>query len=181
MYDLLSRIDCPHYQICLKLIYACGLRVGEGVSLRVNEIDSERQQLRIRGGKGNKDRRVPFPEQLLTPLLQLWLTHRNPTWVFPKRNRGGFIPDATSHMSRSGISAAFRQARQQSDIRKPVTIQTLRHSWATHLLEAGIDIHILRQWLGHSSLKATARYLHLTRKAEDVALTQLSGFMSDLT
>jgi integrase/recombinase XerD len=177
---LLTQIDRPHYQICLKLIYACGLRVSEGISLQVREIDSARQQLHLRNSKGHKDRRVPLPHPLLVSLRQLWLTHRNPTWLFPKRDRTGFIADATSHMSRSGISAAFRQARQQSGLGKSVTIHTLRHSWATHLLEAGVGIHIVRQWLGHSSIKTTSRYIHLTRKAEDMALTRLNNFIAEL-
>jgi integrase/recombinase XerD len=180
VYNLLAQIERPHYRLCLKLIYACGLRISEGVSLQVREIDSERLQLHLRNSKGNKDRRVPLPEQLLVSLRHLWVTHRNPNWLFPKRNRGGFIADATSHMSRSGMSAAFRKARQQIGLCKSVTVHTLRHSWATHLLEMGVGIHIVQQWLGHTSLKTTAGYLHLTRKAEDVALTRLNDFLSDL-
>lgn len=180
VHQLLTHVQRPHYRLCLQLIYACGLRVSEGVGLQVKEIDSERHQLHLRQRKGHKDRRVPLPQQLLEALRELWVTHRNPVWLFPKRDRFGFLAGASSPMSRSGISAAFRLAREQSGLSKSVTIHTLRHSWATHLLEAGVDIHVVQSWLGHTSLKTTSHYLHLTRKAEDVAVTRLNEFLSDL-
>lgn len=176
---LLSHVQRPHYRLCLQLIYSGGLRVSEGVGLQVNEIDSERHQLHLRQSKGRKDRRVPLPQLLLQALREFWVTHRNPIWLFPKRDRFGFLAEATSPMSRSGISAAFRQAREQSDLRKSVTIHTLRHSWATHLLEAGVSLHVVQNWLGHTSLKTTSHYLHLTRKAEDVAVTRLNDLLVD--
>lgn len=177
---LLSQVKRPHYRLCLQLIYACGLRVSEGVGLQVKEIDSERHQLHLRQRKGHKDRRVPLPPKLIDCLRDWWLTHRNPVWLFPKRDRFGVLDGATSSMSPSGISAAFRLAREQSGVSKAVTIHTLRHSWATHLLEAGINIHVVQSWLGHTSLKTTSHYLHLTRKAEDVAVTRLNDFLSEL-
>lgn len=162
VHQLLAHVQRPHYRLCLQLIYACGLRVSEGVGLQVKEIDSDRHQLHLRQRKGHKDRRVPLPQQLLEALRELWVTHRNPIWLFPKRYRAGFLAGATSPMSRSGISAAFRLAREQSGLSKSVTIHTLRHSWATHLLEAGVDIHVVQSWLGHTSLKTTSHYLHST-------------------
>jgi len=180
VHQILACIRKPHYQICMKLIYVCGLRISEGVSLQVDEIDSQRNQLHIRNSKGRKDRRVPLPEQVLLQLRQLWKTHRHPLWIFPQRNRWHFIPDASTHMSRVGVAKTLKMALTESDVTKPATVHTLRHSWATHLLEAGVDLHVLQSWLGHTSIRTTSHYLHLTKKSQDVALTRLNNFLSDL-
>jgi site-specific recombinase XerD len=180
VYRILSCVHQPHYRTCLNTIYGCGLRVSEGVGLQSGHIDSARMQLHIRDSKGSKDRRVPLPDQTLQDLRQFWCTHRNPVWLFPKRDRSGVIPEANSSMSPKGISTAFKAALLQSGVTKAATIHTLRHSWATHLLEAGVHLRLLQLWLGHSSLKTTAHYLHLTQKAEAVAVSQLNEFVARL-
>ncbi len=180
VYRILTCVRQPHHQTCLKMIYVCGLRVSEGVGLQVSHIDSARKQLHLRDSKGGKDRRIPLPDQTLQDLRQLWSTHRNPIWLFPKRDRRGVIPDANSSMSTTSVSRAFKAALLQSGVTKTATIHTLRHSWATHLLEAGVHLRLIQLWLGHSSLKTTAHYLHLTQKAEAVAVSQLNEFMARL-
>ncbi len=180
VYDILSCVHRTHYQLCLKTIYVCGLRVSEGVGLQVRHIDSERLQLHLRDSKGGKDRRVPLPEQTLQGLRQFWVTHRNPVWLFPQRDGRGVLPDAASAMSHTGIWKAFKAAVLQSGVTKPATIHTLRHSWATHLLEAGVHLWLIQQWMGHSSPKTTALYLHLTQKAEAVAVTRLNELVERL-
>ena len=143
VHDILSRIRLPHYRVCLSTIYACGLRISEGAGLQVAHIDSARMQLHIHSGKGNKDRRVPLPEQSLSQLRQFWVTHRHPVWLFPKRNRGGMIPEAKSAMSSVSVGSAFKAALAESGVGKAATVHTLRHSWATHLLEAGVHLRLI--------------------------------------
>ncbi len=169
---LLSCIRMPHYRLCLTTIYACGLRLMEGVCLQVSQIDSARLLVHIQGSKGNKDRYISFPAPLLAPLREFWRTHRNPRWLFPARTKGtGFpVPHASRPMANESLQGALRIALAESGISKHVTVHTFRHSWATHLLEAGVNVRLIQVWLGHSSLNTTAVYTHLTEQAEAVAV-----------
>jgi site-specific recombinase XerD len=178
--QLLGSIRKPYAQVCLSTIYACGLRISEGLGLQVTQIDSARMQLHIRGSKGHKDRRVPLPQQTLLQLRQFWVTHRHPVWLFPERSRGGVLSDAQGGMARSSLSRVLQVALAETDITKAVTVHTLRHSWATHLLEAGVHLRLIQEWLGHSSPNTTALYTHLTQKAEAVAVDQLNHLISAL-
>jgi site-specific recombinase XerD len=178
--DILSRVRLPHYRVCLSTIYACGLRISEGVSLRVPNIDSARMQIHIRLGKGNKDRYVPLPNQTLAQLRCHWQIHRHPVWLFPARTRGGARAEAQTAMSPEGVREAFKAALAESKVTKAATVHTLRHSWATHLLEAGVHLRLIQLWLGHSSPKTTALYTHMTRKAEEVALDTINDLMANL-
>jgi len=155
-------LDCVHrfeYQVCLKTIYACGLRLLEGTRLRVTAIDSDRQLLHVVQGKGGKDRYVPLPDHTLRLLRHLWVTHRHPTWMFPARN-------GLEAIHESGIQKAFRAAFRESGVPKAASVHTLRHSYATHLLEAGVDLRIIQTYLGHASPATTAIYTHLTSVTE---------------
>jgi len=157
-------LACVHrqpYRVCLTLIYGCGLRLLEGVHLRVKEIDGERKLIHIRGGKGGKDRYVPLPETCLQFLRWHWMTHRNPDWLFPSSRGEGNQP-----MSESGLQRAFRAAVKECGIHKKATVHTLRHSYATHLLEAGVNLRIIQSYLGHASPATTAIYTHLTSITE---------------
>jgi integrase/recombinase XerD len=180
--DILSRVRAPHYRACLSTIYACGLRISEGTSLQVSHIDSARRQLHIRLAKNHKDRRVPLPEQTLLQLRGFWVTHRHPVWIFPKRNQGGggVLAEAVGPMSTKWVWVAFKEALQASGIHKEATVHTLRHSWATHLLEAGINLRLIQQWLGHSSPQTTAHYTHLTQQAQAIAVAQLNELVAGL-
>ncbi len=170
--QLLALIRAPQYHVCLSVIYACGLRVQEGLSLQVAHIDSRRMLLHIHAGKGDKDRYVPLPPAALDLLRTQWRTHRHPVWLFPARGpRGMPLHLPTQPMVQSSISRAFRAALGESGIQKPATIHTLRHSWATHLLEAGVNLRIIQTWLGHRSANTTALYTHLTQQAEALAAT----------
>jgi integrase len=156
VWQIIGRIQRPDYRVCLSLIASCGLRLLEGVRLRVPQIDSARMQLHIQAGKGNKDRYVPLPPRLL-PLLRVhWSTHRNPVWLFPSPGPSG-DQRATARvpMEESSLQKAFRLAVAEAGIRKPASIHTLRHSWATHLLESGVNLHLIQVWLGHSSPTTT--------------------------
>jgi integrase/recombinase XerD len=179
---ILTQVHKPHYRVCLNTIYACGLRISEGAGLQVSQIDSARMQLHIQTGKGGKDRRIPLPEQILLQLRQFWMTHRHPVWIFPKRNRKGeVLSQASSAMSTEGVAQAFGKARQASSVSKAATVHTLRHSWATHLLEAGVHLRLIQAWLGHSSPRTTAMYTHLTQQAMEQALTQINEIVANIS
>jgi len=159
---LLALVRLPHYRTCLTTIYACGLRLMEGVSLQVPQIDSARMVLIIREAKGLKDRCVPLPPLVLTLLRDQWRTHGHPRWLFPARVRGHAIPMAEQPMTRTGLQDVWATAIADSGIAKHITVHTLRHSWATHLLEAGVNLRVIQVWLGHQSPSTTALYTHLT-------------------
>lgn len=150
------------YRVCLSTIYACGLRLQEGLHLQVSHIDSERHMLHVCHGKGGKDRYVPLPQPILVMLRRYWLTHRDPVWLFPSP----FQPEK-GPMEASGVQRAFHAALRDSGIHKPATVHTLRHSWATHLLEAGVHLRIIQVYLGHASPTTTAIYTHLTQASDD--------------
>jgi site-specific recombinase XerD len=178
--QILGCVRRPHYRVCLSTIYACGLRISEGTDLQVRDIDSARMQIHVHLGKGNKDRYVPLPTITLQQLRCFWATHRHPGWLFPARTRGGVQFKAISAMSHEGVRDAFRASLAESGVTKAATVHTLRHSWGTHLLEAGVHLRLIQSWLGHSSPRTTAIYTHLTRKAEEIALTSINDLMEAL-
>lgn len=176
---LLQQVRLPHYRICLTIIYACGLRLKEALHLEVRDVDAERALLHIRQSKGWRDRYVPLPQTTLTLLRQQWATHRHPTLLFPSRHRG-VAQHATQPMGPTGVQRAFKAALSVSTVAKSATVHTLRHSWATHLLEAGVNLRLIQLWLGHKSLQTTAIYTHLTRHAETLAGEKINHLMADL-
>jgi integrase/recombinase XerD len=172
---LLGCVRLGHYRVCLSTIYGCGLRLQEGIQLQVQDIDSGRMLVHVRGGKGNKDRYVPLPERTLHQLRQHWRTHRQPVWLFPGRDLRAAEP-----MDESGMQKAFRAALQESGLNKAATIHTLRHSYATHLLEAGVNLRQIQSYLGHGSLTSTAIYTHLTQQGQANAVAVINQLMADL-
>lgn len=158
---VLRYVHRSRYRVCLTTIYACGLRLLEGVRLQVKDIDGSRQLLHISQGKGGKDRYVPLPSACLTMLRQHWRTHRNATWLFPSP-----FEQVNGPMNESGVQRAFRAALQESGIHKDATVHTLRHSYATHLLEAGVNLRIIQSYLGHASPATTVIYTHMTSNTE---------------
>jgi integrase/recombinase XerD len=178
---VLGIIRRPRYRVCLSTIYACGLRLSEGVHLQVRDIDSDRMMVHVRKGKGAKDRYVPLPVPTLEMLRRYWCTHRHPEWLFPAPTKSGVpLSTATKPMSIDGVQRAFKAALQESGIQKKATVHTLRHSYATHLLEAGVNLRVIQSYLGHSSPKTTAIYTHLTRKAKDLAVEAINRVMEEL-
>ena len=152
---LLGAIPNKKHKTVLYLIYACGLRVGEAVSLRIADIDGVAGSISIRAAKGNKDRYVPISEGVLMHLRSYWRDSRPEIWLFPSKIRN-------YHVSARTIQHVFSQACQRAKIRKGVTVHSLRHSYATHLLEQGINIRYIQQILGHKSLKTTQIYTHIS-------------------
>jgi integrase/recombinase XerD len=178
---ILGRIHRPRYRVCLSTIYSCGLRLREGVHLQVSDIDSDRMMIHVRHGKGAKDRYVPLPVCTLEMLRGYWVTHRHPVWLFPAPFPAGVpLSAATKPMSVSGVQRCFKAALQESGLQKRATVHTLRHSYATHLLEAGVNLRLIQAYLGHSSPQTTAIYTHLTREAEDLAAEAINRVVGDL-
>ena len=179
--QILGRIRLPRYKVCLTTIYSCGLRLQEGTHLQVRDLDSARLMIHVRHGKGAKDRYVPLPERTLALLRQYWRTHRNPVLLFPAEGRDHCVlAQATKPMSKSSVQQAFRAALKTSGNNKAASVHTLRHSWATHLLEAGVNLRLIQEYLGHSSPATTSVYTHLTVKAEQLGAQAINQIMNDL-
>jgi site-specific recombinase XerD len=138
--------------------------------------------IHVRYGKRDKDRYVPLPQCTLDILRRYWCTHRHTAWLFPARMGGtrGVLPTASMPMSVRGVRGAFQAALQACAIQKPATVHTLRHSYATHLLEAGVHLRLIQAYLGHSSPTSTAIYTHLTPKAEAGAVAVINQVMENL-
>ncbi len=179
--QMLGSIRLPRYKVCLSTIYSCGLRLQEGTNLQVADIDSARMMLHVRHGKGAKDRYVPLPTRTLELLRQCWKQHRNPLLLFPAEGRNHIdLAQATEPMSRSSVQDAFHAAWQESGNNKRASVHTLRHSWATHLLEAGVNLRLIQEWLGHASPATTSVYTHLTVKATQLGGAAINQLMNDL-
>jgi len=174
--QVLGNLRRFHYRVCLTAIYSCGLRLGEGVQLQVADIDSDRHLLHVRHGKGAKERYLPLPSSTLNLLRQQWRFHRHSQWLFPARQQS----QATRPMDASGVQRAFKAALADCGIQKQATVHTLRHSYATHLLEEGVNLRIIQAYLGHSSPTTTAIYTHLTRAAQSEPVTIINQLMADL-
>lgn len=176
---LLSLIKVYDYKVCLELIYACGLRIGEAVKISPADIDGERLLLHVKNGKGNKDRAVPLPVNIYNSLKSYWKTHRNRNILFPGlRETDRSTTENT--FKRRVLQIAFKKAKQEAGIIKKATPHTLRHSYATHLLESGVNIRVIQKFLGHRSLRATIVYIHLTSTTEKKSVGLLNDLMSDL-
>jgi site-specific recombinase XerD len=163
---ILRKVRLLRYRTCLVTIYSCGLRLTEGTNLQVRDIDSSRLLLHIHHGKGGKDPYVPLPATTLALLREYWKIHRNPTWIFPAPSRGNNkAAVANRPMPYCNVQDAFRAALKASGINKRATVHTLRHSYATHFLEAGVNLRQIQENLGHNSPSTTALYTHLTEQA----------------
>jgi integrase/recombinase XerD len=161
---VLQAVRVPVYRVCLSTIYACGLRISEGVALRTSQIDSQRMVLRITG-KGNKERQVPLTQPTLESLRRFWKIHRSAPWLFPAHLQPR-SSERRDHIDPANLRRAFQAACQQSGIKKPATVHSLRHSYATHLLEAGVQLRLIQEILGHRNPATTAIYTHLTAQVQ---------------
>ena len=178
---ILNCLRRPRYRACLDTIYACGLRVSEGAHLQVGDVDSARMMVHVRQGKGAKDRSVPLPASMLAILRGYWCTHRHAVWLFPARTLAGIPPSQASRpVSVRSVQTAFGAALQESGVAKAATVHTLRHSYATHLLEEGVDLRLIQEYLGHKSPRTTAIYTHVTRPVDERAGVAINRLMADL-
>lgn len=166
--QILSQVQVEDYKMILNVTYQCGLRISEAVSIQIADIDQK--TLIIRNAKGNKDRVVPLPDLLYQQLRCYWKSHGNRILLFPKRlsrERSFDRRTTTRHIPIRTVQIAMKKA----------TCHTLRHSYATHLLEAGVNILNIQHFLGHSSLRSTMIYLHLTHASRERAITILNDVM----
>ena len=179
---LLACVRSAHNRAFLATVYACGLRLQEALHLEVADIDSGRMMLHVHRGKGAKDRLVPLPHSTLTTLRAHWRTHRNPRLLFPALGRSGQAAAlASTPMAISSVQGALRRAKAQARIAKrAVSIHTLRHAYATHLLEEGVNLRVIQRHMGHASLESTMLYLHLTHKGQEDAYALIDRLMGDL-
>jgi integrase/recombinase XerD len=178
VWSIINAVTTPQNKAYLTAVYTCGLRLYEALYLQVTDIDSDRMRIHVHRGKGAKDRYVPLPESTLYRLREYWRRHRNPLWIFPRLGRSGQeAPQATRPMAKASVQGALRRVLKQLTITKRISIHTLRHSYATHLLEAGVNIRRIQQYLGHRSLNSTMVYLHLTTQGHEHAYTIINDLM----
>jgi len=178
---ILDQVHTPVYRACLKTIYSCGLRLREGSHLQIADIDSGRMALHIHG-KGGNDRYVPLADRTLDLLREFWKTHRSRPWVFPAMTRrlpGAAAPEIHP-LTDSSLQKAFKRAVEAAGIAKRAHIHSLRHSYATHLLEARVNLRIIQENLGHCSARTTQIYTHLTSEARAAMMDPLNELMKDL-
>lgn len=184
---LLEAAPSPHYRAFFATVYSCGLRLQEARCLEVGDIDAARGMIHIHRGKGARDRMVPLPHTTLELLRRHWSVHRHPRRLFPAIGRGSnqLWPQraavAIDAIHASGINDAFRHAREAAGIhKKGVSLHTLRHSYATHLLEAGVNLPAISRFLGHSQIQTTLVYVHLTHYGQTEACAKINALMDDL-
>lgn len=175
--QLLSAVREARFKTCLRLIYHCGLRVGEAVQIAPQDIHGKEAfpRLHVKNAKGGKDRYVPLAPAMIEELRHWWLTHRNRNWLFPSPSSGWadrtlslsqVMSQSQTFMSVSSVQMAYRLARAASGVNPVSTTHTLRHCYATHLLEEGVSLRQISQYLGHESLDTTVIYTHLTSMSE---------------
>ena len=173
--DLIGHIRLRRYRTPIKLIYCCGLRLSECLSLTIHDILGEERKIWIRHSKGCKDRMVPVPTGMVKELRRYWLFHRHPLLLFPNIGRGGGqslrlrMRSATSTIPVGSLQRLIVVARKELNI-PAATVHTLRHSFATHLLEMGANLHTIQSLLGHRRINSTMVYLHLTHRREQDSL-----------
>ena len=160
---LINTVRKLRYRVFFIVVYSLGLRISEGLDLEVTDIDGPQKRVHIRDGKGGRDRYVPLPEMTYGIMRRFWTSHRHPRLLFPSPQGSQFVGTiATSPMDASGVQAAFKAARLDCRIEKRLTVHSLRHAYATHLLEQGMDLRLIQSLLGHSNSNTTARYAQIT-------------------
>jgi site-specific recombinase XerD len=173
---VLSAVRHPARRMALVTIYALGLRLGEGLRLQSSDVDSERLTVWVRDGKGARDRGVPLPRPLLSRLRTYWKTQRPSSassYLFVP-------PEGTAPLHETTLQKTFTAARQGAGLQKHASIHTLRHSYATHLLESGVSLRTIQQVLGHKSMRTTELYMHVTQPGAEQLQAVVDRLMADL-
>lgn len=173
--SLLSAIRHPVRRIALTTIYALGLRLNEGLGLQTGHIDSGRLLVWVRDGKGAKDRGVPLPRPLLESLRRYWKHERPPAAL-----TNLFVSSEGRRLHETTLQKTFSAAREDIKCEKHASIHTLRHSYATHLLESGISLRTIQHVLGHKSMRTTSLYMHVTQPGAEHLQAVLDRIMRDL-
>ncbi|MFZ2955921.1 MAG: site-specific integrase [Candidatus Ozemobacteraceae bacterium] len=178
---LLNTVRKFCYKVFLFTVYSMGLRLGEGLKLEVGDIDGQKMRVHIRDAKGGKDRFVPLPGATLRVLRLYWLKHRNKKLLFPTvQGTSETIKNSTKHMHQGGVQEAMQAALQECSIRKRITVHSLRHSFATHLVEAGVQLRLIQEHLGHVSPETTAIYTKLTEVSYQNGNSAINSLMEQI-
>ena len=181
--QILTQVKEPRFAVPLRLIYMCGLRLSECLHIEVRDIRRSEQRLHVREGKGGKDRYVPLPQAALDDLTAWWKCHRHPRFLFPALGRAwratqrrraldqrqaqqAVMRSAEHPMNPGTLQRIFALALAASGVKRRASIHTLRHSYATHLLEEGVSLRFISQYLGHASIEQTVVYTHLSAVSE---------------
>jgi site-specific recombinase XerD len=170
---LLNAMANLKHRTVAMVLYGAGLRISEALALELRDIDGDRDVITVRHGKGDRDRQVPLSGVLLTTLRTYWRAYRPEPFLFPGK-------DGQGPMGKGTIQKAIRTARVRASIAKPVTPHVLRHTYATHLLEAGTDLRVIQILLGHGSLKTTQRYLHVATERVRSTVSPLDSLAPEL-
>jgi len=179
--QLIGAVRKPALKCFFWTVYSLGVRLQEALHLQVSDIDSGRMLVHVRRGKGHKDRLIPLTPQTLQMLRVHWATHRNPQWLFPCEGRNHKqSSSATRPMATGTVQDCIAKVVDELGwAKRGVSTHTLRHCYATHLLEAGVNLRQIQKYLGHSSLMTTTIYLHLTTVGEEVAVAKINALMTD--
>jgi site-specific recombinase XerD len=172
---LINKTKQLRYQVFFITLYSLGLRLSEGLNLTIGDIDSETMQVHLRNAKGGKDRIVPLPKQTLLALRAYWKTHRHELLLFPGSGKASH-----THMDKGSVQKALKKVLSDCRIQKNISPHSLRHCYATHLLEQGLDLRSLQQLLGHASLNTTARYTQLTKVKQRDMLRAVNNLTNKL-
>ena len=179
VWRIIQHINTPSNQAFFHTLYSCGLRVGEAINLTIHDIDKTRGRIHIRNTKGRHDRFVPMPSNTYQLLCTYYRTHHNPLLIFPRLGQTQKEAPTTKDPVRlDTVQQALKRALKASGLYKPgARPHTLRHCYATHLLEAGVPIHIVQKLLGHKCIETTMTYLHLTKPAQVDAIAIIEDLM----
>ena len=169
------------YQVYFLTTYSLGLRLSEALQLRVSDIDGTLMRVHLRRCKNNKHRFVPLPLATLKALRRYWLTHRHPELIFPGGKPPHFRQGKSLYMDKGGVQKAIKLVAKECGISKNVHIHTLRHSIATHLLEAGVSLRSIQVFLGHASPVTTAQYTRMTEQAQQNSALMLNALVDQMT
>lgn len=161
------------HRALLMTLYSAGLRTGEAIHLQLADIDSGRMMIRVDEGKGRKDRYVMLSERLLLTLRRYWREYQPALWLFPGR-------DPSRPLTRGSVDKLFARARERAGIEKRVSPHSLRHAFATHLLERGVNIRVIQRLLGHRSLRSTEIYTHVAESYVRDTKSPLDDLLPDL-
>jgi len=179
--QLIGTVRKPALKCFFWTVYSLGLRLQEALHLQVSDIDAGRMLVHVHRGKGHKDRLIPLPPKTLHLLRAHWTTHRHPQWLFPCEGRNHRqAPTAPRPMAEGTVQDCIKKVVDEIGwAKRGVSTHTLRHCYATHLLEAGVNLRQIQKYLGHRTLMATTIYLHLTTVGEEVAVAKINALMTD--
>ncbi len=178
--NILNACTTLRMKTFFRTLYSLGLRLSEGLNLQVGDIDAARGLVHIHHGKGAKDRYIPIASATVAALREFWKTHRHPVLLFPAEGRNHRVDhDSSEVMADTTPQDAMKKITRQLKFGKKVSCHTLRHSFATHLFEAGVSLRNIQKWMGHSNLQTTLQYLHITETAEADARETVERLFGD--